>query len=447
MDEAIWKASARDTRNGRDRALRVAVLVDLEQRPAAGGHVKFWEHIAHAAAVQSDLELSLHFQGTARSVERLASNVELHTHRPVLNSARFPGLAHMPDHSDLSPWHPGLAAQLRGVNLVHATDTLFAFARTAKRWCRWHNVPLATSLHTDSVAYCEIYARETLSTWLGALHLSRAQEWGAMLSRYLREAMEKRAQQHLQESAHVLASGTRLHALARSNPDASVSQLRRGLDPDIFSTSARAGRSRGQVRSALGIPDSALVICFSGRLSAGKQVRRVARTAAVMVGGGHDVHAVFAGQGAEADFISNTLGNRAHVLGHISQTELGDVLRAGDIFVFPSQVEIWANAVAEARACGLPVIVDAAGGGQLISAAGDDGLVIEEDDDKPWVLALKALLESPSKRRSMREAGLRQHEATVPTWQKVLTDDLLTAWRQCAQRAVLAPHGAANLRA
>ena len=192
--------------------------------------------------------------------------------------------------------------------------------------------------------------------------------------------------------------------------------------------------------------ESALVICFSGRLSVGKQVRRVARIAAVMLGRGYDVHAVFAGQGPEADFMSKTLGNRAHVLGQLSQTQLGDVLRAGDIFVFPSQVEIWANAVAEARACGLPVIVDAAGGGQLIGAAGDDGLVIEEDDDAAWVLALQTLLESPGKRQAMREAGLRQHKATVPTWQQVLTEDLLGAWRQCAQRAVPAPQVAADLR-
>ena len=430
----------------RTGTLRVAVLVDLERRAAAGGHVKFWEHIAHAAADYPGLELALHFQGPARRVEQWATNVEVHTHRPVLNSAWIPGLADMPDHTDLAPWHPGLAAQLRNADVVHSTDALFAFARTARRWCRWYGTPLVTSLHTDSVAYCELYARETVSRWLRGLCGSRAHGMGAAIAHCLRAAMERRTRRHLQQSAHILASGARLRALGRSMSDTRMSQLRRGLDPEIFCTHARTGRSRAQVKGTLGIPESASVICFSGRLSAGKRVVRVARTAAALIDKGYDLHVVFAGQGPQAGLLESILGNRAHVLGHIAQTELADVLRAADAFVFPSQVEIWANAVAEARACGLPVVVDAQGGGQLVARPGEDGLVVA-DDDAAWVSAVQLLLDHPERRQATRVAGLRQHAATVPTWQHVLTDDLLEPWRECVMRTAPAAVSAADLRA
>lgn len=78
----------------------------------------------------------------------------------------------------------------------------------------------------------------------GGPRILRAQEVGAALARRLRRAMEQRTERHLQHSSHILASGSRLRALGRSMPEVHVSQLRRGLDAQIFATQARTGRSR-----------------------------------------------------------------------------------------------------------------------------------------------------------------------------------------------------------
>ena len=47
------------------RPIKVAVLVDLERRPGAGGHVKCWERLAEAASRHAaHVDLTVHFQGS-----------------------------------------------------------------------------------------------------------------------------------------------------------------------------------------------------------------------------------------------------------------------------------------------------------------------------------------------------------------------------------------------
>ncbi len=96
-----------------DPALRVGVLVDLPWTPSAGGHVKTWERIAAAAvALGPSLDLTVHFSGAEEATHVIAPHVRYRIHRPVLSTARLPFLSHVPDHSDLAPYHPRLAAAL-----------------------------------------------------------------------------------------------------------------------------------------------------------------------------------------------------------------------------------------------------------------------------------------------------------------------------------------------
>ena len=130
--------------------IRVAVLVDLEWRETAGGHVKCWERLSKAATRRDDLDMTVHFSGEAERVHELAPNVRYLVHKPVFSTNRIPFLSHVPDHTDLAPNHWGLAGYLPSVDVIHTTDAFFNFAKTALRVAKRTPVPLTNSIHTDT---------------------------------------------------------------------------------------------------------------------------------------------------------------------------------------------------------------------------------------------------------------------------------------------------------
>lgn len=115
------------------RPLRVAVLVDLPRTAHSGGHVKGWESRAYALA-QTDLpvELTLFFSGPEKT-EWLAPHVCLRQLPPVFSTRNLRFLPYVPDYTDLAPYHPALAKELKNFDVIHTTDAYFAFSRTAER--------------------------------------------------------------------------------------------------------------------------------------------------------------------------------------------------------------------------------------------------------------------------------------------------------------------------
>ncbi len=152
-----------------DRPLRVGVLVDLPWSPTAGGHVKTWERLARAALSSPEtLELTIHFQGATPSRHILGSNVRYEIHAPVFSTARLSFLSHIPAHTDLARHHRRLAARLvidgasdglirNRYDVLHTTDGAFNFARTAARAAAARQLPLVTSVHTDTARYTRIF--------------------------------------------------------------------------------------------------------------------------------------------------------------------------------------------------------------------------------------------------------------------------------------------------
>ena len=110
--------------------LKVAVLVDLFWTPAAGGHVKFWERAAAGAAGIEGLDLTVYFAAPHSGTHVVAPNVRYRLLKPMFSTARLSFLAHVPDHTDLAPYHPRLARELPAFEVIHTTDAFFAYART-----------------------------------------------------------------------------------------------------------------------------------------------------------------------------------------------------------------------------------------------------------------------------------------------------------------------------
>ena len=414
----------------RQRALTVAVLVTLERGPDAGGHVKCWERFSEAAAEIPDaLDLTLHFLGLKEHNEQAARNVRIVEHPARLGTRTFPFLNAGAGHTDLARWHPALAHDLAGADVVHATD-FFSFGRTALKIAQKGRCGLVASIHTDVPLFTRIYAAEIFRNLLGPVgaHLNDTWRVPDRIAHRIGHGIDRK----LTHCDRVLASKqqdqARLEALL---PGGRVTFLRRGIDRSRFSPTHR---DRAWLSMEHGIPVERPVLVFAGRADASKNVMVAAKAAARLVAEGHDLQLVVAGQGSALDAIRALLGPCATLPGNVPQPLLARYLASADLFLFPSTTEVSPNVVIEAKASGLPVLVASAhGGGQFIAQNGADGFILDSTDPADWAEAARPLLRDAAKRTVIGATARRWAEQDWPSWRQVLEQDLLPAWRSAAE--------------
>ena len=78
--------------------------------------------------------------------------------------------------------------------------------------------------------------------------------------------------------------------------------------------------------------------------------------------------------------------------GKIDREKLGDVYRAADLFVFPSETDTFGMSVLEAQACGIPCLVSGVGGPREIIINNNTGLVVESNSKEEWKEKISSLL-------------------------------------------------------
>lgn len=426
--------------------LRVEVLVDLPRRPEAGGHVKVWERFAAAAAGRDDLDLTVHFSagggggdGDGGGVEDIAANVRLRTHRPVFSTERLGFLPEIPDHADLAPFHPGLARHLGRADVLHTTDAYFAFARTAERVARRRRVPLVTSVHTNTPSYTRLYTTATIERLLGRRWPARLllERWH--LAHRAEARMLRRLLDHQRLCAFSLLSRpAELEALALELPRKRLGLLRRGVDHAFFSP---ARRDRSWLEATFGVPAGRLVLLYVGRFDRTKNLGPLVEAAGALIGEGWPLHLLCAGEGAEREAILGRLPGAATCPGVLPPETLARVYASADLFAQPSELEECSNAIQEALASGLPVLVAERGGSDRLVSDGQTGLVVRTAgaaaDAAPsaWVAALRGLLLEPGRRLALGQAARQWAERVIPSWADVLAQDLLPRWRAAAAQA------------
>ncbi len=97
------------------------------------------------------------------------------------------------------------------------------------------------------------------------------------------------------------------------------------------------------------------------------------------IAGLNNVHLTLMGDGSEINQLkelANKLKIKADFLGQVSQQKIISVLQQSDVFILPSLTEGMSNALLEAIACGLPVIVtDVGGSAELVK---NNGFIVEK---------------------------------------------------------------------
>ena len=198
------------------------------------------------------------------------------------------------------------------------------------------------------------------------------------------------------------------HALGLGVSAGQLSCNPNGVDTDAFQPRARPADG---LRAKLGIPASAKVVGFLGRLSPEKGPDVFLRAALLAQSRLADTHFVFIGDGPLAPTLRESivrfkLGGRVHLAG--LQRNVATVLNDIDVLVSSSHSEAMPLAVMEAMASGLPVVATRVGGVPDMIAHGESGWLVAPNDFEEIAARLHQILGTPGELARMSTAARRR---------------------------------------
>jgi glycosyltransferase involved in cell wall biosynthesis len=161
------------------------------------------------------------------------------------------------------------------------------------------------------------------------------------------------------------------------------------------------------------VPEGTPCFLFVGALIARKNLGWLLDAFARYCAAGHLGHLVIAGRGPEeptlrARSAAHCLEGRVHFLGGISADQQLALYRSASVFVFPSLMEGFGFAAAEALACGTPAIVSDRGSLPEVVEHERAGLVLSVDQGpQPWVEAMDRFVRNEAWRRQLGITGSR----------------------------------------
>ncbi len=164
-----------------------------------------------------------------------------------------------------------------------------------------------------------------------------------------------------------------------------------GVNSSIFHQ-----RDRKQSRKEIGLPEDGVMLAFTGYFIDRKGATRVAEA----MKRSPEVRGLFLGQGEK-----KPEGPQVLHAAPVSPVHMPLWLNAADFFVLPSRREGMSNAILEAMACGLPLIVsDRSFNRSFLNE--DCTIFVDPDDPAAIGEAIHLLVSQPERRRAMAEAAL-----------------------------------------
>jgi glycosyltransferase involved in cell wall biosynthesis len=186
-----------------------------------------------------------------------------------------------------------------------------------------------------------------------------------------------------------------------------VVRLPHGVDTTRFSPAS--AEERRALRAQQHLPESAVVVIYTGRLLRGKGLETLIDAFAAVAGGDPRAWLMIVGSG-EGQTLSvepqlresvrqRGLDERVVFTGRVE--DVAERLRASDVFVFPSEFEALGISLIEAAACGLPAVATRTGGIVDVVEDGVSGLLVPPADAAALASAMSALVADPERRGRM----------------------------------------------
>jgi glycosyltransferase involved in cell wall biosynthesis len=180
-----------------------------------------------------------------------------------------------------------------------------------------------------------------------------------------------------------------------------------GIDIRIFKPA-----DKGRARAELGLPADARILCFAARGIQASQFKGFGTLMAALTMLGED-------EPMRRDTLLLALGSES------ADTQVGGIAvrfvpfvtesallaryyQASDAYVHPARAETFGLAVAEAMACGLPVVASEVGGIPEIVIDGESGLLFNNEDPRNLANLLRSILHDGDQRARLGANGLER---------------------------------------
>lgn len=195
------------------------------------------------------------------------------------------------------------------------------------------------------------------------------------------------------------------HALGLGVSAGQLSCNPNGVDTEAFRPRPRAANG---IRASLGIPASARVVGFLGRLSPEKGPEVFLRAALLAQARLPETHFVLVGDGPLAPQLHESIArfrleDRVHLAG--LRRDVATVLNDIDVLVSSSHSEAMPLAVMEAMASGLPVVATRVGGVPDMIDQGESGWLVAPNDFEEISTRLQQILATPGELARMSAAA------------------------------------------
>ena len=159
--------------------------------------------------------------------------------------------------------------------------------------------------------------------------------------------------------------------------------------------------NKATCRKALGFPEDAFIVAYTGTFSANKGVDRLSSALKAC----ENVYSVFMGQGALEPDCKNILFK-----GRVPNDQVATYLNAADVFVLPTRGEGCCNAIVEALSCGLPVISsDLPFNDDILSA--ENSLRVDVEDVSALQQSIQRLQQDAALRQTLAQGALTSSAA------------------------------------
>jgi glycosyltransferase involved in cell wall biosynthesis len=179
-----------------------------------------------------------------------------------------------------------------------------------------------------------------------------------------------------------------------------------GISIDAFSPDREV---RQRVRRELEVEPQTLVFVHVGRFAAVKNHEMLVAAFAQLVGQQPlPTELWLVGDGELREAVQHqvrALGIESRVRFLGVRSDIPDLLRAADVFVFPSRWEGNPLSVMEAMAAGLPVVATAVGGVPELVEDGASGILVPNEDLHGLVAAMQRMAQNPDLREQMGRAA------------------------------------------
>lgn len=298
------------------------------------------------------------------------------------------------------------------------------FALRTSQWLKTHRAELDFIQVNGAITFgpTDLNAVHFVhSAWLRSpVHTARLQRSLAGLYQWLYTSWNARLERKAFADARcvvAVSDQVRCDLLEIGVPDRKIRVILNGVDLDEFHPGPAS-------RHELGVPEGVPLAFFAGDIRTPRKNLDTVLHALVDVPG---VHLIVAGtvEGSPYPALSSRLGlaERVHFLGF--RRDIAHLMRAADLFAFPSRYETCGLVILEALASGLPVITARTAGGANVVTPGC-GVVLPDPNDTAALTAAFHLILADTEHR-LRMGLAARSEAEKYSWNRMACEYLAVA--------------------